>query len=443
MLEGVIENLLASILGAAFLAVATIVLNEYFYFGFYSPKKKGTSTGKKKRLGLYRKLPWRHAYKYAKETSVLLKTSADVSQLYDPTIIIGIGRGGAIYSSFVSYYMKEVPLLAIDRKYYYSDQDHTRTEDWYYPINVPQELLTRVLLVAGEYHSGKTMNRISNRLKEIGAKEIRSCVFYYQTNVKNQVGAPYYYGLKGTKDYLMPWQEASFLRTWKEVDDAKVRNYALKDIALDSLKEGFFLMRHAQTDANKDDVFIGSRSADADINSSGRLDAMNVGRFLKETVTSIDIVFCSPLKRCLQTAELVMDSVGGELVTDDRLIEMDYGDWDGVERGKIDTDDYYNYLRNQKYRIPGSSDTYEILRSRAQSFLEDIINGQVGEVSTFGKRILVVTHKTIGRIMVQAIEKKSSMHFRSIPMENASLRKIVIDNKETSVAYYIKVLESD
>ena len=60
-----------------------------------------------------------------------------------------------------------------------------------------------------------------------------------------------------------------------------------------------------------------------------------------------------------------------------------------------------------------------------------------------GKRILVITHKTIGRIMVQSIEHKEQFHFRSIPMENASLRKVVVKDGNMSIPYYIKVLDGD
>lgn len=94
-------------------------------------------------------------------------------------------------------------------------------EDWLYPITLPEELLERVLLVAGEYHSGKTMEKFKTRIFEIGAKEIKTCVLYYQKGIKNQVNAPDYYGITKTADYLMPWQASSFLRTWKDGGDAK------------------------------------------------------------------------------------------------------------------------------------------------------------------------------------------------------------------------------
>ena len=37
-------------------------------------------------------------------------------------------------------------------------------------------------------------------------------------------------------------------------------------------------MRHAMTDANEKDVFIGSKSPHESINSEGKIEARNVGR---------------------------------------------------------------------------------------------------------------------------------------------------------------------
>jgi len=43
----------------------------------------------------------------------------------------------------------------------------------------------------------------------------------------------------------------------------------------------------------------------------------------------IDVVFSSPLSRCLEVAQKVADSHGLEVIVDDRLRELDLGRWDG------------------------------------------------------------------------------------------------------------------
>lgn len=439
IIEGIIENLAASAIGALFLYVSSKLLHDWFYIGFRIPEKGGKEDKKKKKvLKLYRRFPWRHAYKYAKKTAETLKNGT-AEELYDPTIIVGIGRGGAIYGSIFSYYMKETPLIALDRKYLYNEQGDRIGEDWYYPINIPKELLEKVLLVAGEYHSGKTMQLFKQRLIGIGAEEIRTCVLYYQSGLSNQTGVPNYYGITSKYDYLMPWQEKQFLRTWKDSKDAKVREFTLKTIEIESLKDGFFLMRHASTKANVEDRFIGSGSPNENINADGRIDAQNVGKFLKETIGGLDIIYCSPMRRCIETAKEIQNVAGGTIEENEKLIEANFGSWEGVNRKDIPQEEYVKYEKDQYYTIPESTDTYSSIQERAKSFLEEINLAQ----SIHGKRVLVVTHKTLGRIMVQAIENKGHQHFRSIPMENASLRKVIVKDKVMSISYYIKVLDGE
>jgi probable phosphoglycerate mutase len=439
IIEGIIENLAASAIGAFFLYGASKLLHDWFYIGFRIPEKTEEGEKEKKRvIKLYRRFPWRHAYKYAKNTAETMKNGT-AEELYDPTIIVGIGRGGAIYGSIFSYYMKETPLLALDRRYLFDEQGKRIGEDWYHPIDIPKELLQKVLLVAGEYHSGKTMQQFKQRLIGIGAKEIRTCVLYYQTGLPNQVGIPDYYGITSKYDYLMPWQEKQFLRTWKESNDAKVREFTLKSVEMEGLKEGFFLMRHAQTDANAEDRFIGSGSPNEGITAKGRLEARNVGNFLKETVGELDLIYCSPIRRCLETAREIQSVAGGMIEENEKLIEANYGAWEGVKRSDIPKGDYEKYVKDQKYMIPDSTDTYSTIQERANSFLEEMLQSP----TTHGKRVLVVTHKSIGRIMVQSIEKKEHQHFRTIPMENASLRKIVVKDKTMTIPYYIKVLDGE
>lgn len=461
--EGIIGNLIASVVYAIVIYVIGKIFLDWFFIEIRLPEKKSKEeitdsrpvavsngendvkkTKKEGVIKLYRRFPWRHAYKHAQETAKKMNTNTIddatkqyAKELYKPSIIIGIGRGGAIYGSIFSYYMKETPMLAIDRKYLYNDAGNRIGEDWYYPFDIPKELLDKVLLVAGEYHSGKTMQKFYDRLKEIGANEIRTCVLYYQMGLSDQVGPPDYYGISGKMDCLMPWQRKSFLRTWKESDDAKVRDYSLSSIPLDSLKDGFFLMRHAQTEANVKDIFIGSGSPNENINYNGVVEARNVGNFLEETISKIDTIYCSPLARCVQTATEIQSVAGGKIVKDDRLIEVDFGNWEGKQRSSIPKGEYDQYTSNQNYIIPGSSDSFSTNQARAKAFLEDLIQKQV----CYGKRVLVVTHKTIGRIIVQLIEDKEHLHFRSIPMENASLRKVDVQDGKMSVSYYIKALD--
>ena len=116
IIEGVVENLISSAIGAIILFIGGKLLNDYYYIGFNFSNKKDKGKGRQRKIEVYRKLPWRHAYKYAQVTAEKMR-DGKAKDLYKPTLIVGIGRGGAIYGSIFSYYMKEAPLLALDRRY--------------------------------------------------------------------------------------------------------------------------------------------------------------------------------------------------------------------------------------------------------------------------------------------------------------------------------------
>lgn len=214
MIEGVVENMLASAIGAILLFLCGKIFTDIFFIGFFIPERKGKGEEEKvKFVRIYHKFPWRNAYKYAHKTADSLK-NGDAEDLYEPTIIIGIGRGGAIYGSIFSYYMKETPMIP---------------------------------------------------------------------------------------------------------------------------KEGF-----------------------------------------------------------------------------------------------------NQYVIDPFYQIPGSGSTYNDYKKRADDFLINLSSQLIN-----GIRVLVITHKSFGRILVQTIENKEHLHFRSIPMYNASIRRVVIDNRTMNISYLIKVLDND
>lgn len=233
IIEGIIENLIVlttnlgqpfqqfmydlfvNILGGLIVVsigfVGTISLLDWLYIGYLS--KDGE-------IKLFRKFPWHIVKRHAREMVRDFEKGSSTKR-YDPTLIIGIGRGGAIFGSILSYYMDETPMIAIDRHYQFLNKD--RGVDMYYSVNIPAALLSRVLLVAGEFHTGETMEIMKEYIESIGAKEVRTCAFFYQI-MPDQKGSPYYYSKSDEKDYRMPWQEGEFLRTWKESDDAKTRD---------------------------------------------------------------------------------------------------------------------------------------------------------------------------------------------------------------------------
>ncbi len=151
-----------------------------------------------------RRLSWRFTEKAAKR--IARELTADN---FSPTIIVGIGRGGAIMSALISGCLGHRPLIIIDRKYTWSEGD--RLDDMIFSVAIPQNFLENVLIVAGEVHSGKTMQFYHEYFKKLGAKDIQRATLYYEKGAPLKVE---YKGLESTKkNILMPWMfEKQYIR---------------------------------------------------------------------------------------------------------------------------------------------------------------------------------------------------------------------------------------
>lgn len=89
-----------------------------------------------------------------------------------------------------------------------------------------------------------------------------------------------------------------------------------------------FIIRHGQTNLNKKRVLQGR--IDEPLNEDGIQQAKAAAQMLRSLNESIDFVWSSPLGRAKETARIVAgDDV--PLQTDERLIEMDYGPYEGAD----------------------------------------------------------------------------------------------------------------
>ncbi len=88
----------------------------------------------------------------------------------------------------------------------------------------------------------------------------------------------------------------------------------------------FFVLRHGQTDWNLEARLQGS--TDIGLNDTGRRQAHRAGEVL--TGQGIDRIIVSPLSRAMETATIVGATLGLEPVTDPRLTERNFGQFEGM-----------------------------------------------------------------------------------------------------------------
>ena len=65
-----------------------------------------------------------------------------------------------------------------------------------------------------------------------------------------------------------------------------------------------YLVRHGETDFNKDFIYQGFEN-DCELNEKGIYQAKVTGNYFKKYRPKIDIIFSSPMKRTINTAEII------------------------------------------------------------------------------------------------------------------------------------------
>lgn len=93
----------------------------------------------------------------------------------------------------------------------------------------------------------------------------------------------------------------------------------------------FILVRHGEVDANRRFEYLGRR--DDELNARGLGQARALATALAEI--RVDGVVSSPLRRAMTTAETIAGPLGIQVGTNRRLIELDFGSWEGRSRAEL------------------------------------------------------------------------------------------------------------
>ncbi len=124
------------------------------------------------------------------------------------------------------------------------------------------------------------------------------------------------------------------------------------------------LLRHGQTTANAQALLQGR--IDLPLDDTGRLQAAKCGEFIRQNFPGAHVV-ASPLLRAQETAAHIQS----EFHTDDRVIELDYGQWDGMALTDVPHDQWAQWRRDPAFRPPGG-ETLQELDARVRPALEQL-----------------------------------------------------------------------
>lgn len=186
-----------------------------------------------------------------------------------------------------------------------------------------------------------------------------------------------------------------------------------------------FLFRHGQTDWNKAHRFQGR--IDIPLNDYGR----ELARVTAQNwpIVPFDRVYCSPLIRALETAQIVLEGreEAERIIIDPRIIEFGFGENEGKdidEAGNDPTNAMYNMLHHPESYVPAKGgESFEEMVSRAGGFLRD----EILPLETEGiENVFVVAHGALIRGILCAMGIKNIRGFWDTPYFNCSLTTVSV-----------------
>lgn len=89
-----------------------------------------------------------------------------------------------------------------------------------------------------------------------------------------------------------------------------------------------YVTRHGETTWNAQGLVCGR--ADVPLTEKGQMQAQKLAEKVVDLPVPITKIIHSPLQRARDTAQAVADRLSLPLTVDERLVEMDFGDYDGL-----------------------------------------------------------------------------------------------------------------
>ena len=123
-----------------------------------------------------------------------------------------------------------------------------------------------------------------------------------------------------------------------------------------------YVVRHGEAVWNTENRICGR--TDSPLTEKGRAQAAALAPHLPK----VDRVLCSPLSRARETAEILTRGTGLAIKIEPRLIEQDFGSFEGMDRG---TEAFLAAKKEPACRFPGGESSFETA-ARVYSLLNEL-----------------------------------------------------------------------
>lgn len=183
-----------------------------------------------------------------------------------------------------------------------------------------------------------------------------------------------------------------------------------------------YLIRHGETELNTAGVFYGW--TDCGISEKGVAQAEDLADILQGV--DFDAVISSSLSRAVVTAVIVSGYTPDEIKMDDRLRELNFGDWEGLHHSEIKQkhkEAWDKWGSDWKNASPPRGESFFEIYNRVKSSIEEILDEYKG------RKVLIVSHHGTMRIIPMILLGLTAEAYWSFTAEQGRYSHYEIDGK--------------
>lgn len=158
-----------------------------------------------------------------------------------------------------------------------------------------------------------------------------------------------------------------------------------------------YFVRHGATQMTAEDRFAGSGTGPT-LSDEGRRQVERLAARIGDD--GITTVYCSPLSRTVETAEILARPYGLTPVRRDGLSEISHGRWEGLTRGEVEeryAGEYAAWEEDPFIFAPQDGESGLAVLARALPVVREIVVAHPGEC------VLVVSHKATLRLVLSSL----------------------------------------
>lgn len=173
-----------------------------------------------------------------------------------------------------------------------------------------------------------------------------------------------------------------------------------------------YFIRHGLTSYNEKSIIQGR--IDLDLSPNGVKQIKEIAKN-NSIIKNIDIIFSSPLKRAIETSNILNKEIKKDIIIDKRIIERNFG----LLEGKTwEYKDHLKKIQKDNFIKKNNIETDIEIKKRVYSFLNFL------KEKYYNQNVLIVSHGGLNRTFHSYFDKNQSIdNFENLSIKNGEIIK--------------------